>query len=286
MSAGERDYWRETESGGLHPSDFPPRALVIGITVVAYLVQAAVENAGPGSERFVTEHLALSLDGFLRLELWQLLTYPLLHGSFSHLFWNMVSLYIFGSIAESATTRGEFLGIYALAALGGGGAWLAWAATGLDPGWMPVVGASGAVTGIFVIAALRVPRAKLMLFFVLPVSIWLLALLYVGVDVATALSGHTGGVAVSAHLGGAATAILIQFRPWERFRRGRRAGARPSLLRRDLPPDLPAPPPAREEEESRRVDALLERIHAEGIGSLSAEEREFLNGVSRRLRGR
>ena len=286
MSAGERDYWRETESGGGWLSDLPARALVIGITVVAYLIQAAVENAGPGSERFVREHLALSLDGILRLELWQLLTHALLHGDVSHLFWNMVSLYGFGSIAESVATRGEFHRLYVLAALGGGAGWLAWAAAGLEPGWMPAVGASGAVTGILVLAALRAPKAKILLFFFLPVSIWLLALVYVGGDVATALSGDTGGVAVSAHLGGAATAVLFQFRPWEGLRRRRRAGARPSVLRRDLPPDLLAPPPAREEEESRRVDALLERIHAEGIGSLSGEEREFLNEVSRRLRGR
>jgi hypothetical protein len=34
------------------------------------------------------------------------------------------------------------------------------------------------------------------------------------------------------------------------------------------------------------VDALLERIHARGIGALSDEERRFLNRVSQRYRGK
>jgi hypothetical protein len=42
---------------------------------------------------------------------------------------------------------------------------------------------------------------------------------------------------------------------------------------------------ASREDDERRLDALLERIHREGIGSLSARERDFLKRMSARRGG-
>jgi Zn-dependent protease len=71
------------------------------------------------------------------------------------------------------------------------------------------------------------------------------------------------------------------------FSRGRRDGAAaPSFA--PVPPEPPAPrrPTAPAETPRERLDRLLGRISAEGIGSLSDEERVFLNEESRRLRDR
>ena len=58
----------------------------------------------------------------------------------------------------------------------------------------------------------------------------------------------------------------------------RRAG----VDRERAPPPNPAEKPRRRDHETReRVDRLLEKITNEGIGSLTEEEREFLNRASR-----
>jgi membrane associated rhomboid family serine protease len=84
----------------------PKWVLAAGL-VGAYLVQAAVENAGAdaagGSGRasiFLLRHLALSLDGLQRGEAWQVVTYALLHAGLSHLFWNAASLVMFLRVNE------------------------------------------------------------------------------------------------------------------------------------------------------------------------------------------
>jgi len=138
-------------------------------------------------------------------------------------------------------------------------------------------------------AAFREPRRSYLLFFMLPVPLYLLAALFVGMDVLRTLTDSGGGVAVQAHVGGALVGALWHRVAWPRRRRGAgpgRSAVRPSILRSDLPPDLLPPAPDRSARaEGERVDALLDRIHAEGIQSLTEEEREFLNRVSRRLRG-
>jgi membrane associated rhomboid family serine protease len=279
VSVDDRDYYREQPESGLRIADVPPTAILIGVNVIAYLLQVAVTNAGPASDLFVGRHLALSWDGICRFEIWQIATAPLLHADFMHLFWNMFGLYVFGGIASAQATRREYFRLYVASALGGSLAFVAWAAAGMEEGGVPMVGASGAVTGILLFAALRAPTAKILLFFVLPVSLWFIALMYIGVDVATALSRSVAGIAVMAHLGGAATAALLHFGWRGAFRRKRRRVP----LRGETEV---AARSAREDADAARVDALLERIHADGIGSLSDEEREFLKRASERRRER
>ena len=57
-------------------------------------------------------------------------------------------------------------------------------------------------------------------------------------------------------------------------------------MREVAPPRRPDPPPQqRDEGTNERVDALLDKITKEGIGSLTDEEREFLNRASRSYGG-
>ena len=77
-------------------------------------------------------------------EYWRLLTPIFLHASFSHLLFNMFSLYIFGPELEQLAGKARFLTIYMLAGLVGN------VATYLIHDWDYMsVGASGAIYGIF-----------------------------------------------------------------------------------------------------------------------------------------
>ena len=75
-----------------------------------------------------------------------------------------------------------------------------------------VIGASGAVLALLVLFAMHFPRQVILLFFVLPLQIRWLVLIYVIIDLFPALmalggKGINDGVAHAAHLGGVAFAF-------------------------------------------------------------------------------
>jgi membrane associated rhomboid family serine protease len=80
---------------------------------------------------------------FTLIEPWRALTAAFTHGGFIHIALNMYSLYIFGSALEQMLGRLRFAALYLISALGGSVAVLL-----LAPG-VPVVGASGAIFGLF-----------------------------------------------------------------------------------------------------------------------------------------
>ncbi|SDG83346.1 rhomboid family intramembrane serine protease [Psychroflexus sediminis] len=54
-------------------------------------------------------------------EFWQILTHMFMHGSFSHILFNMFALYMFGSLLEQYLGQNKFLFIYFSAGLGAAG---------------------------------------------------------------------------------------------------------------------------------------------------------------------
>ena len=91
--------------------------------------------------------LALSLAGIRQGHLWQPLTYMFLHGGFTHLLFNMFTLYFLGPETERAMGSKHFLAMYLLSGLLGGLGWL-W----LSPNPYAVcVGASGAIFGVWAV---------------------------------------------------------------------------------------------------------------------------------------
>ena len=82
-------------------------------------------------------------------EPWRFVSAAFLHGGFLHLALNMYALWIVGSVLEPALGRWRFVALYLLSAVGGSVAVLLFAAPS-DLSWItPVVGASGAVFGLF-----------------------------------------------------------------------------------------------------------------------------------------
>lgn len=291
MSLEDRDWMRGEPRAGLSLAAVSPKWILIGGTVLAFIAQNAVENAGPRGEAFVHDHLALSHRGLRAGEAWQAVTYALLHAGPGHLFWNMAALWLFGTVAEDRLSRGRIFLLYLLGTLGGAAGCLLWSLADLRGGELPVVGASGAVMGVLAFAVVRAPRTPFLLFFVFPVPLVVLGGLFVGVDLLKAFSDDPGGVAVQAHFGGAAAGALFAWAPWARRRAGsaaRKAPGRSEAFRDPDPPRLAPQPPAAKtgDDDEVRMDALLDRIHASGITSLTEEEKAFLTRVSSRYRQR
>ena len=140
-----------------------------------------------------------------------------MHGGFMHLFGNMLFLWIFGDNMEGALGHVKFAVFYILSGIG--------AAAGqilIDPSSMvPMIGASGAISGVLAGYMLRYPRAKVHTFVFLVIiftTIRIPAFIVIGIWFGTqvmsgigALGVDTGGgVAWFAHIGGFITGLLLE----------------------------------------------------------------------------
>ena len=139
-----------------------------------------------------------------------LVTTQFLHGDFAHLLGNMAFLYIFGDNVEDAMGHVRFALFFLLCGV------LAALAHGLtDPASaVPLIGASGAISGILGAYLVLSPRARiLVLFFVVPLRLpaWLLVLGWFAVQFFFGLStfGEDAEVAYWAHIGGFAAGIAL-----------------------------------------------------------------------------
>ena len=140
-----------------------------------------------------------------------------MHGGVAHIFGNMLFLWIFGDNVEGALGHVKFALFYLLCGIG--------AAAGqifIDVNSMvPMIGASGAISGVLAGYMLRYPRAKIHTFVFLIIiftTIQVPAFIVIGIWFATqvmsgvgALGVDTGGgVAWFAHIGGFITGILLE----------------------------------------------------------------------------
>lgn len=238
--------------------------------------------------------LALTWSGLWEgygLGLLRLVTYQFTHswGDPMHLLWNMLTLYFFGTWVEE---RIGYRGVYRLYLVGGiAGALLflllAWPQGQAD---VPLVGASGSCYAFLLYAAAMAPHATVLFVFI-PVTLWVLAALLVGLGLYSTYvefaTGQSGGVAHGAHLGGAALGFAAQrlgwFRDWVPYER--QEGILVSLRARwtRMVEERRDADAARDQQ---RLDELLAKVHEKGLGSLSGPERRFLESASKRRRDR
>ena len=138
---------------------------------------------------------------------WQVGTYAFLHGSFGHLFFNMLGLWMFGSELEHVWGQKRFIQFYTASVIAAALTQLV--VNALLGSIAPTVGASGGLFGLLLAYAMLFPNRTILLFFVIPMKAkWLVALygileLYQGIYV------MNSGVAHFAHLGGMLGGLLV-----------------------------------------------------------------------------
>lgn len=142
-----------------------------------------------------------------------------LHGGVLHIAGNMLYLWIFGDNVEDTLGHFRFLALYLLA---GAGAAASQVAMGPESR-VPMVGASGAISGVLGAYLFMFPRARILCliifgFFVrfihIPATIvlgfWIVVQVVSGLG-SLGAAGQTGGVAWFAHIGGFVAGILLLF---------------------------------------------------------------------------
>lgn len=138
--------------------------------------------------------------------IWTIFTYMFLHGGFLHLFFNMLTLYIFGRLINDWVHNKHIVPIY----IWGGvvGALVFAIGFNVFPVFepfrgIPILGASAGVMAIVLATATLNPTATIRLLFIpWDIQIRYIALFFVFTDFAISLRGSNAGGAL-AHLGGA-----------------------------------------------------------------------------------
>ena len=241
----------------------------------------------------------LSISGITNGWLWTLLTHSFLHstGFIFHLVVNCLALYFLGRELIPILGTRRFMGVYAMAVLVGG---LAWLAAHWHFGSGEHIGATAAVDALFVVFACFFPNQELnfLLFFVVPVTIKpkhiacalavvdLLALLIYEIPGARLPFDMT--VSGSAHLGGMLTGLVYYrfvhharwFNPEDRPEM-----ELPRWLKRTRKP-VPASStpgtgiaqlPSSREDIRAEVDRILDKINSQGFNALTPEEKRLLD---------
>jgi membrane associated rhomboid family serine protease len=203
---------------------------------------------------------------------WTIVTYMFLHGSITHILFNMLGLYFFGSRVEQRLGSDRFLWLYFLSGISGAllSLWLA--------PHSALIGASAAVYGVVLAFARFWPTDKIYIWGVLPLEARWLVWITIAYAVYSGLNGSTGGVADFAHLGGYVGAYL-----YLRWLEETQGAKRFKQLAASAPPDKQLSNWKRVNMQSvhelnrEEVNRILDKINASGLGSLTPQEKQFLS---------
>jgi hypothetical protein len=219
----------------------------------------------------------------------------LLHANFFHLLFNMLIVWWAGRSLEELYGKLEFVAFYVCAGLFAQTVYFIVYLLGFADPRTLTLGASGAVVALLILFAFRFPRQKVLLFFVIPMPIWLLGVLLVVWDALGAIGVGKNRTAYVVHLGGALFGCLyyqIGIRISVLFsnftQRDRRVVPHLRVVTSepdDTPESVAAVVGSQSQSRSREnqdenleteVDQVLEKVSKYGQESLTPEEREIL----------
>lgn len=270
---------------GLKPFQFlakPVRVLILINTIVFGLVLLGA-LIGLDSQTFV-----LSVGALIPIEftqVWRFLTYNFVHVSFMHFLFNMLMLWMFGDeVAEFMGAR-KFVGLYIFSGIFAGVFSIPFYLFGSLSPYAMIIGASGALMGVFVAYYKFFPERTLLLFFIIPLkmkyAIWVL----IALDIM--MSQTNDSIAHFTHLGGVLAGFIfmnffyrIPF--WEKWFQPKRKKqhSQHNSSEKVLEGEVGYL------DQDKQMDAILSKVNKEGVNSLTESERQYLLKAGERLRRR
>ncbi len=204
-------YYQENRGGFL--SNIPV------VTKNLLLVNILVFIATLFNENLMIEKFGLFYFNSPFFRWWQPITHMFMHGGFWHIFFNMYTLFIFGTVLERILGPKKFIFFYMVCGLGAAAmqmgtqylemqSFLASDSQAAVQGIValkstPTVGASGAIYGVLIGYAMLFPDSKMTLLFP-PVTLsakWMVVI-FAAIELFTGVVGWADGIAHFAHLGG------------------------------------------------------------------------------------
>lgn len=171
------------------------------------IILTAITSVMAFSNRDLTNKLIFNVGAVLRDKQWyRMLTSAFLHGDWMHLIFNMLTLYFFSGVIVSAFGAWRYLIIYFGSVICG--SLLSLFMHRKEPYYL-ALGASGGVVGILFAAIALAPTMQIGILFIPGrIPAWLFGILYLGYSV-YAMRQNADNVGHDAHLGGAATGVLL-----------------------------------------------------------------------------
>ncbi len=266
---------------------------LIVINVAVFLVNLLVPFFLNLSDRSIEQWFELPKDlGTFISQPWSLVTYSFFHGSFGHIFWNMLLLYFSSRILLNLFGNRKFINVYFLGVIAGGLVFL------LSYNIFPVfyaanstlIGASAGVMAVLIFVCAYIPNQEVRIIF-FNVKLWVVGLVVVLMDLIQMGSGNAGGHL--AHLGGAflgyvyarqltngkdigegfakiLDALSNFFKPKEK------KAPLKTVYRKQKKHTVAKGADYDKQSHQRKIDAILDKISKSGYESLTKAEKDFL----------
>ncbi len=174
-------------------------------------------------EEFMISRFALFYMGSPLFQPYQLVTHMFMHGSFTHIFFNMYTFYFFGVALERVWGSKKFLVYYFITGIGA--ALLHNGVTYLEAvhytsigdalslnmlNMIPTVGASGAIYGLLLAYGMLFPNDRIMLLIPpIPLKAKYFVIIFGVLELLLGLSNPGGSIAHFAHLGGMLFGLVL-----------------------------------------------------------------------------
>ena len=204
------------------------------VNFLAFAATWVLELRGIDLAQLLGLHFFLASD----FHFYQFFTYMFLHGGFTHIFFNMFALWMFGSVIERVWGPKKFIFYYIVCGIGAGitqelvqyGTYMVEGIAAyqyVNAGGVQMttdayinlwttIGASGAVYGILLAFGMIFPNERLFIIpFPFPIKAKWLVMGYIAIELFSAMSGPGDGVAHMAHLGGMLFGFLL-IRYWQK----------------------------------------------------------------------
>ena len=204
------------------------------INLIAFLATFALGNQF-NLQEWGKLHFFMAPD----FHIYQLITYQFLHADFTHIFFNMFALWMFGCVIERVWGPQKFLIYYLVCGIGAGLCqeivqYVEYSSSGLAQlsinSIIPVgtnsgtitmsvgsylntwgtIGASGAVYGILLAFGMTFPNERILIFPIpIPIKAKWFIIIYAAIEFFSAMSANGSNVAHMAHLGGMLFGLLL-----------------------------------------------------------------------------
>lgn len=272
---------------------------IILINAIVFLIENLISNLIPDAGSQIIRWFAMhSYLPSVLTSPWSIVTYMFFHGSFQHLFWNMIMLYWFGRIVNDFMGKQRLIGLYFLGGIAGAIFYLAVYSFRMLSGEgavdIPLVGASAGIMALVAFAGFKFGDYRMNLLFIGPVPLRYVALGLFVMNTVLDFSMNTGGK--MSHLGGAALGFfyyrnlnngkdfLIGFSGlYDRFLSLFKRTPKLRVMRNETKISNAHTHKSSDKphaETQAKTDAILDKISKSGYENLSKEEKEFLFKMS------
>jgi membrane associated rhomboid family serine protease len=193
----------------------------VGINILFFLLQQSLPRLIYVD---ITSYAALNPVNVVRYRMfWQFVSYMFVHGGISHLLFNMLALFIFGTQVERRIGSKEFLLYYmSTGILAGFFSFAVYLFTGAYEVFL--LGASGAIFAVQLAYAVLFPDARVYVWGILPLRAPVMVLGFTAIELFSQVFGRQNGIAHLTHLAGFAFGwiyFLVRFgaNPWRSMMR-------------------------------------------------------------------